>query len=695
MRCHYFAKIGRSMKGYLRWLAAGLMGLAVGLVFCTTMALADATTSNSPLNVGPPDIVKGLQEQREKILNQEAATNSTPANVDRVNSDGYLDFKWGTCPLSLENGTLTIHAGMMENFFAGTSSDVYKLFQSNLVSKIIIEDGVSFPADGLSVLIFSIAKNVKTIYVSKGVIFPENCNGLFAGILDVSSIIFENGIDTSNVMEMESMFSLDPNLESLNLVDFNTKNVNKMTGMFQQILSSSGGGSRLAKITFGLKFVTSNVTDMAGMFGGNDELKSLDLSNFDTRKAANLTDIGKGTDAMLGITANLANIPVDSLLHGLWKIKIGPNTIIKNVWPQEEVSAIGLPAAPSNPQFTDLDFPGATFDNNGPNWQEVGTSTDGHNPTGPLLSGADLNKHFEQPRQNTETWVWQQAPAAKQTVTLNYVDQNGKKIADPRTISGYLGTSYDVSGNDYQLTIPGYSFSKTTGDLKGTYGDRPIAVTFEYTGSSSGSGGSSAGQQLPPASPTTPQTPTGPSTPASPGTTTPTPTPKPVVPTPGGQNAVVKGVAVYAIKKIGMYRGGNFTGKNRLVWYPKQKRVNRPMFVVTGYKRAANGALRYKVRDVNHGRKTAGKTGYITASRKYVVPVYYASVPKSQRVTVISRKGVNAYKSPNLTGKTKHYKKGVRLTVKKLVKHNLTTRYQLNNGRFITANKKLIIAGNY
>lgn len=199
---------------------------------------------------------------------------------------------------------------------------------------------------------------------------------------------------------------------------------------------------------------------------------------------------------MLGASGDINGNPITGLLSNLWKINIGPNTVITNIFPQSGVSAMGLPNAPESPKFTDLDFPGATFNNNGPNWQEVGTSTDGHNPTGPLLSGADLNKHFEQPRQNTETWVWQQAPAAKQTVTLNYVDQNGKKIADPRTISGYLGTSYDVSGNDYQLTIPGYSFSKTTGDLKGTYGDRPIAVTFEYTGSSSGSGGSSAGQQL-------------------------------------------------------------------------------------------------------------------------------------------------------------------------------------------------------
>ncbi|KRL68595.1 hypothetical protein FC85_GL002413 [Lentilactobacillus diolivorans DSM 14421] len=163
----------------------------------------------------------------------------------------------------------------------------------------------------------------------------------------------------------------------------------------------------------------------------------------------------------------------------------------------------------------------------------------------------------------------------------------------------------------------------------------------------------------------------------------------------GGSNIAVKGEAVYATKKIGLYKNIKFTKANRIAWYPKQKRVNRPMFVVTGYKRAANGALRYKVRDVNHGRKTAGKTGYITASRKYVVPVYYASVPKSKKITVISPKGVNTYKSANLTGKAKHYKKGVRLTVKKLVKHNLTTRYQLSNGHFVTTNKKLVIAGNY
>lgn len=118
------------------------------------------------------------------------------------------------------------------------------------------------------------------------------------------------------------------------------------------------------------------------------------------------------------------------------------------------------------------------------------------------------------------------------------------------------------------------------------------------------------------------------------------------------------------------------------------------MFVVTGYARSANGVLRYKVRDVNHGRKTAGKVGYITANKKYVGSVYYATVPKSKKITVIAKTGINAYKSATLTGKAKHYKTVVRLTVKKLVKHNLTTRYQLSNGLYVTANKKLVIVGN-
>ena len=159
--------------------------------------------------------------------------------------------------------------------------------------------------------------------------------------------------------------------------------------------------------------------------------------------------------------------------------------------------------------------------------------------------------------------------------------------------------------------------------------------------------------------------------------------------------AAVQGSAVYATKGIYMYKNANFKKSQRIAKYPKAKRVNRPMFFVTGYARSNNGTLRYRARDVNHGKKTANKVGYITASRKYVVNVYYKTMPKNKKITVIAKRGVHAYRNVNLTGKAKTYKNGKHLRVKKIVKHNLTTRYQLSNGTYLTANKKLVIQGNY
>ncbi|MGP3641095.1 DUF5776 domain-containing protein [Lentilactobacillus hilgardii] len=262
----------------------------------------------------------------------------------------------------------------------------------------------------------------------------------------------------------------------------------------------------------------------------------------------------------------------------------------------------------------------------------------------------------------------------------NLADVKISKVTDPDG-NDVTGKALNTIGT-YKVTLSAPNYGDVTVNLNvianGSTGGGSTVTSPATTSSSSSSATASSSSS---------------SATTSSSSSTPTTTTKPS--TSVGPNIAVKGEAVYATKKIALYKNTNFTKVNRIAWYPKQKRVNRPMFVVTGYKRTSNGTLRYKVRDVNHGRKTAGKTGYITASRKYVVPVYYASVPKSKKVTVIAKKGINTYKSANLTGKAKHYKNGVRLTVKKLVKHNLTTRYQLSNGNYITANKKLIIAGNY
>ena len=181
---------------------------------------------------------------------------------------------------------------------------------------------------------------------------------------------------------------------------------------------------------------------------------------------------------------------------------------------------------------------------------------------------------------------------------------------------------------------------------------------------------------------TQPQKPSSSQTSTTPGTT--------AVPT-TGENAPVIGQVVYSVGPIYMYKKPTFSNSSRVSYYKQYKRINRPMFKVIDYAESANGALRYKVKDVNHRGDNAGNVGYITANTDFVVPAYYASVPKTKKVRVIASKGVNSYSYKSLSGKAKHYKKGTTLKVKKVVKHNLTTRYQLTNGKYITANKKLVI----
>lgn len=167
----------------------------------------------------------------------------------------------------------------------------------------------------------------------------------------------------------------------------------------------------------------------------------------------------------------------------------------------------------------------------------------------------------------------------------------------------------------------------------------------------------------------------------------------PATPTASDGTVAKKGEAVYSLKKIYMYKNNTFKKSERIASYAKKPRVNRPMFVVADYARSQQGKLRYVVRDVNHHSKTYGKQGVITANWSYVRPVYYQSSHKT--LTVINPRGINEYKNKDLTGKVRNYKQGTQLKVKGFVNHNLTTRYLLSNGHYVTGNRKLVIAGKY
>ncbi|MFD1124276.1 DUF5776 domain-containing protein [Lentilactobacillus raoultii] len=157
------------------------------------------------------------------------------------------------------------------------------------------------------------------------------------------------------------------------------------------------------------------------------------------------------------------------------------------------------------------------------------------------------------------------------------------------------------------------------------------------------------------------------------------------------RSAAKKGSVVMALKKINLYKTATFKIINKIATYKKMSRAKRPVFSVTGYARSTNGRLRYRVRDINRDSKNYGKQGYITAKADYVSSLYYKSMPKSKTVAVISKQGINAYKNKHLAHSVTHYKFGTRLKIKKWINYRLVTRYQLSNGHYITANKKLVV----
>lgn len=171
-------------------------------------------------------------------------------------------------------------------------------------------------------------------------------------------------------------------------------------------------------------------------------------------------------------------------------------------------------------------------------------------------------------------------------------------------------------------------------------------------------------------------TPTKPTSPAKPDEAKPT--------KPAKKNKL-KGKVVYAQKKIGFYKSTKFTKKNRYKFFTAKSQNKWAQF-----KLVTKTGNRYKVKDINKGSKTYGKTGYITSSSKYITSAEYTKKPI--KVKVISTRGLSAYNSKTLKGKHKTYKRGTMLKVKKLVTVKGKTRLQLKNGKYITADKHMIHA---
>lgn len=465
---------------------------------------------------------------------------------------------------------------------------------------------------------------------------------------------------------------------------FDTSHVTDMTWMF--------GGLDLYHIDLS-SFDTSNVTSMLSMFNGDSNLESVNLSGFDGSGISN----SQGTFFMFYQN------------HSLDKITLSPKMTFR------QSPFLGVYGYNSHL----LPQPSDTYTGK---WQGVGSGSV-LNPLGTKFdSGANIVTLYTDSTTrptSVETYVWE--PVNRETrVTAKYVDESGDSIADDAvTDYGIIGST-DPGYTTAQLAIDGYTFDKVIGNTSGAYPSADATVTYVYKKAQAG-GSTGTGSVTTQAKPVTVHYVTENGTKIAPDKTltgnygasyraselsvkgyalikdsgnttgTFTATPQTVTYT-YRQAAALKAVASYpvvsSIKKIGLYRTKSFGTQNHLLWYAKQPRTKWPMFVVTGEAVSKAGHLRYHVRDVNHGSATFGKTGYITANAHYIVRTYYAK--RATHVKVLAAHGITAYQHASLTGKSRRYQKGQRLSVKRLVTYHKTTRFQLTNGKYISANKKLV-----
>ena len=112
-----------------------------------------------------------------------------------------------------------------------------------------------------------------------------------------------SNFDTSQVTDMQFMFSGMSSLTTLDLSNFDTSRVTDMKYMFRDMSSLT---------TLNLSnFDTSRVTNMEVMFYGMSSLTTLDLSNFDTSQVAYMNSMFSGTSLT---SLNLSNFDTSKVM---------------------------------------------------------------------------------------------------------------------------------------------------------------------------------------------------------------------------------------------------------------------------------------------------------------------------------------------------------------------------------------------
>ncbi|MCJ1980283.1 MucBP domain-containing protein, partial [Lactococcus carnosus] len=481
-----------------------------------------------------------LQPSTEKKLDNPNTTSVDNIEKARVANPDLQKGVWGTCPVTLDVvGNLTVGAGELSRTFPFNNGDKSNITSITLTGPVVAPINSSGLLSFGNILSIKGMENLDTTQVTDmSQMFYGNGR---MGSLDVSqlntdkvtnmramfassynlSLFGLSQLNTANVTDMGAMFASCDAMTSLDLSNFDTSNVTNM----QQMFSRSEGLEALDLSNFD----TSKVTNMQYMFDNCKALETLDLSNFNTANVTDMQYMFAGSSKLT--TLNLSNFDLTSIngdnaygmfskLTSLSKLTLGTKIRLK--------SYMSLPKSDNSLRWRDI----GQGTEKSPQGKNIWTATE-------LLQNYDPEKHSgtyiltDNPleakkltinyvdeagnpllvsrmqegfvgdpvnisvyrveikgyrikeiignivkltdQEQTLTFVYSKNKA---TLTINYVDEAGNQILDPKTYNGLVGDRINLE--TYEISIDGYSFKKTTNVIT-ELTDKKQTVTLIYS----------------------------------------------------------------------------------------------------------------------------------------------------------------------------------------------------------------------
>ncbi|MFC4652422.1 BspA family leucine-rich repeat surface protein [Lactococcus nasutitermitis] len=415
-----------------------------------------------------------------------------PQSTTTVAASTVTSGTWGGATWTINGGTLTLSggdigtpsgAGLTTQGLAGTLS--LAGVDPSTITSINIANNMSANNVGWAFAYFS---NLKSITGLGNLSYSGSAYCMFESDSALTSLDISN-FNTKNITNMGFMFVFDSSLTNLDVSNFDTSKVSNMYGMFD-------GMSHLTSLDVS-SFNTNNVTDMTYMFVSDPSLTSLNLSNFDTSKVSGMAGMFDGDSALTNLNiSNFDTSKVSDMSYMFFGDSSLPNVDVSHFDTSNVSDMKGMFAGDS--ALTALDLSSFTIQNNQNqtnmlggltnmsqltlgkdvnslnndvnlpdvpntgytgNWQDIGENGTATQPTGNIVwTSSELTNQFNGGTYGQRTFVWQPKAVnvVPSDVTISSIG-NQQTYATAWPYASYAFSSYGLSPttplNAYQYNV--------------------------------------------------------------------------------------------------------------------------------------------------------------------------------------------------------------------------------------------------